>query len=223
MRKLFWFLVVLVVLAVGADRAADYVAEQAIADKVQTSQHLRSAPDVDVTGFPFLTQLYRQRFDEVTATAADVPVGQGRRSVTLSRLSLTFFDVRADRRFTRFEAATGRARATLPYDELSRVVGLQVGYGGRGQVRARKTFTVAGQRLRPTITVDPQMVDGALTFTNSTLENGIPAPVTAALRQAFAIDVPLTKLPFDVRVSSVRADKAGIELRLVGKDLRYSR
>ena len=64
-RALFWFLVVIAVLAVGADRAGDYLAERAVAAQVRDSQDLRHTPDVDVTGFPFLTQLARQHFDRV--------------------------------------------------------------------------------------------------------------------------------------------------------------
>ena len=50
-------LMVLVGLAVVADRIALGVAEDRAASALQTSQDLTHKPDVTVEGFPFLTQL----------------------------------------------------------------------------------------------------------------------------------------------------------------------
>jgi hypothetical protein len=222
-RALFWFLVLLAVLAVGADRVADHVAERVVASQVRASQDLPHTPDVDITGFPFLTQLARQHLDLVTASTTDVRVGSGDRAVTLSRIAFTFRDVRANRDFTTFVAATGSARATLPYAELSRVLDLSLSYAGDGRIKAGKKITVAGQSFTPSISIEPALLDGAVDLTNTSLDGSVPAPVAAILRRAFERDIPLSNLPFDVRATSLRATPQGIVVRLVGRNLSYQR
>jgi len=220
-RKLLLSLVVLGLLLVGVDRAGDYVAERAVAQKVQASQHLGRTPEVDIAGFPFLTQLARQRFDEVTVRTTGVPVGSGNRTLTLSRATFTFDDVRTSRRFSSFTAATGRASGRVGYPELSRVLGLTVSYAGKGQVKAGKVFTIAGQKLRPTITVQPRLVGGALSFGGGSGSSGVPAPVVDALRQALDLQVPLSRLPFGAKATSLHADAQGLVLRLAARDVSY--
>src|SRR6478609_10912606 len=65
-RPLKILLIVLVVLAglfVALDRIGNYVAEPVAANTIKTSQDLPSKPDVDIGGFPFLTQLVARDFD----------------------------------------------------------------------------------------------------------------------------------------------------------------
>ena len=54
MKKLLVALLVLLALLVGADRVAEQVAEGRIADQLRAD--LSSAPQVEIGGFPFLTQ-----------------------------------------------------------------------------------------------------------------------------------------------------------------------
>src|SRR6476619_6753226 len=55
-------------------------------------QHLDSGPDVDIDGFPFLTQLVEGHYDEITVTATDVPVGAAQR-LMISRLRVVLHDL----------------------------------------------------------------------------------------------------------------------------------
>lgn len=222
MRALFWSLVVIAVLAVGADRLGDYAAERVVASRVQSSQGLAHTPEVTIAGFPFLTQLARQHFDRVTATTTDVTVGQGQRRVVLSKVAITFADVTTNRDFSRFEAATGKARATVSYPELSKVLGITTTYAGKGRVKASKKFTVLGRTLAPSITVKPRLLDGALGFTNATLDGSLPDPVAEVLRAVFDVDLPLSGVPFDIKATSLAADAQGLQLRLAGKNLSYT-
>jgi hypothetical protein len=65
MKKLVSLLVLLVVLVV-ADRVAVGIAEGQLASRVQTSQDLPSKPSVDISGFPFLTQVIGGRYEQVS-------------------------------------------------------------------------------------------------------------------------------------------------------------
>ena len=220
MRKLFWVVLVLAVLAVGVDRLADRVAEGIVARGVQDSQNLTTSPDVDITGFPFLTQFARRSYDRVTLRAASTTAGPRGTRVRLRDVAITFRGVRTSQDLSRFTAARGRATATLPYAELGRLVDLTVTYAGNGRVRAGKELEVAGQRVTPSVTISPQLLDGALSLTSSALGD-LPAPVAQALQSALGTKVQLTDLPFDVRVTSLAARPGGIRLQLGGRDLRY--
>ena len=223
MFRLLKFLLVLAVLALVVDRGADYVAEQAAAGELQRSQGLEREPDVSITGFPFLNQFASGRYERVIVTAEDVRVGTADTSLTIKKVRLDFRGVTASRDFTRFRAKSATAHATVGYPELSRTLGIKVSYGGDGRITASKEFTVLGQTLRPTVTVEPKVASDALTFAGSQIGGGqnLPAEVSAALREIFGADLSLEDLPFDVKVTGVKVTRTGLDLILAGKDLSY--
>ncbi|MCW2817305.1 MAG: hypothetical protein JWR42_92 [Marmoricola sp.] len=221
MRKLFWFLVVLAVLVVGADRLALNAAEGVAATSLQDSQRLSTKPEVDVTGFPFLTQFVRRHYDEVVVSDPRVRVGEQGRRVRLRDVRVVLLDVRTNQDFSRFSAARARATATVPYAELSRLIGLRISYGGQGQVRAGKRIDVAGQQLTPSVTITPKLLGGAVSLGGSLADGSLPSGFAAVLREALGVRIPLTGLPFGVRPTSLSATAGGVRVRLVGRALRY--
>lgn len=76
MRGLLITLVVLAVLLVGADFVARAVAEDRVATELQGSLDLPTAPDVDVDGFPFLTQAIAGRYDDAELAAPGIRFGE---------------------------------------------------------------------------------------------------------------------------------------------------
>ena len=223
MFRLLKVLLVLAVVALVVDRGADYVAEQAAAGELQRSQGLEREPDVSITGFPFLNQFASGRYERVIVTAEDVRVGTADTSLTIKKVRLDFRGVTASRDFTRFRAKSATAHATVGYPALSRTLGIKVSYGGDGRITASKEFTVLGQSLRPTVTVEPKVASDALTFAGSQIGGGqnLPAEVSAALREIFGADLSLEDLPFDVKVTAVKVTRNGLDLILAGKDLSY--
>lgn len=223
MSKLFWSVVVLALIAVGADRVGDYVAERTAANELQSSQRLDSRPDVDIAGFPFLTQFADGRYDHVRASAHDLRVGTSPNALTLSSVRVDFRTVTTSRDFSAFRARSATARATVSYSDLSRALG-QVQYAGKGRVEATKSFTVLGETVRPTITVKPSVASDALSFTDPSIGGlaDLPPEVTAALNDIFDTNISLKGIPFDVKVRSLTADQKGLELVLSGKNLRYT-
>lgn len=223
MFRLLKVLLVLAALALVVDRVADHVAEQTAAGELQRSQGLASEPDVSITGFPFLNQFASGHYERVIVTAEDVRVGTADTSLTLAKVRLDFRGVTASRDFTSFRAESATAHATIGYPELSKTLGIKVGFGGDGRVTASKEFTFLGQTFRPTITVEPRVASDALTFAGSQIGGGqnLPANVSAALREIFGVDLSLEDLPFDVKVTAVRVTRTGLDLILAGKDLSY--
>lgn len=70
MKAFLVFLVLLVVVLVGADFGAKYYAQGQVATALREEQGLDVAPDVSIQGFPFLTQLAAGRYSRVDVAAA---------------------------------------------------------------------------------------------------------------------------------------------------------
>jgi hypothetical protein len=223
--KLLWTLVVVAVLLLVADRVADFAAERTAADKLQSSQRLDSQPDVSIGGFPFLTQFANGRYQDVSASAHDVQVGSSGNGLMLSTVHVDFRTVTTSRDFSRFHARSATARATVSYADLGRRLGGTVRYAGDGRIEASRKFTVLGQTVRPTISVQPRAANDALSFAGARI-NGladVPPEVTSALQGIFDTELSLKGIPFDITVTSLRADQKGLELTLSGRNLSYTR
>ncbi|MGW3664124.1 LmeA family phospholipid-binding protein [Streptomyces sp. NPDC005141] len=133
-----------------ADRWALLYAEHRAADRVKDQLHLTAAPEVEIGGFPFLTQVAGGRLDSVKVTVPDVAADR----VSLAKVSATATDVRLDGdgptsvRGARIPRLQGEV--LLSFDDLNRELGAsQVTFTGHGRdrVRARGTLPVAGHDL----------------------------------------------------------------------------
>ncbi|MGW5868906.1 LmeA family phospholipid-binding protein [Streptomyces sp. NPDC055239] len=137
-------------LALG-DRWALLYAEHEAADKLKESMHLSAAPEVDIEGFPFLTQVLDKRVDKVKVTVPDVAADR----ISLAQVSATGTDVKitgdgpTDIKGALIQEMNGEVM--LSFDDLNRELGAsQVTFSGHGrnQVLARGTLPVAGHDLK---------------------------------------------------------------------------
>ncbi|MFH8490871.1 DUF2993 domain-containing protein [Streptomyces longisporoflavus] len=144
-------LVVLAAFLALGDRWALLYAEHEAADKLKESMHLSAAPEVDIEGFPFLTQVLDKRVDKVKVTVPDVAADR----ISLAQVSATGTDVRitgdgpTDIKGALISEMNGEV--LLSFDDLNRELGAsQVTFTGRGsnQVLARGTLPVAGHDLK---------------------------------------------------------------------------
>ncbi|QOV37398.1 DUF2993 domain-containing protein [Streptomyces ferrugineus] len=144
-------LVVLAAFLTLADRWALLYAERRAADTLKDRLHLAAAPEVEIDGFPFLTQLADERLDSVKVTVPDVAADR----VSLAQVTATARDVRLDT-----DGPTNVRGADVPdlegdvllsFADLNRELGAsQVTFtpDGHDRVRARGTLPVAGHDLR---------------------------------------------------------------------------
>ena len=133
-----------------ADRWALLYAERRAADTLKDRLNLAAAPEVQIDGFPFLTQVVDERLDSVKVTVPDVAADR----VSLAQVTATARDVRLDT-----DGPTSVRGADVPHLEgdvllsfadLNRELGAsQVTFTGEGhdRVRARGTLSVAGHDL----------------------------------------------------------------------------
>ncbi|MFF2726757.1 DUF2993 domain-containing protein [Streptomyces sp. NPDC058008] len=144
-------LVVLTAFAALADRWAVLYAERKAADTLKGQLDLAAAPEVEIGGFPFLTQLAGGKLDSVRVTVPDVAADR----VSLAKVSATAQDIRLDT-----DGLTSVRGAEIPrvdgdvllsFADLNRELGAsQVSFTGEGgnRVKARGTLPVAGHDLR---------------------------------------------------------------------------
>ena len=217
MKKLVVGLVVVLGLLVVVDRVGARLAAQAIAGQVQAASALTSEPDVDITGFPFLTQAVAGRYDRVEVTAREVPAGQ----LTLDRLDATLSGVQV----SLGEALSGsvqrvpveevRARALVGYDDLARRAG-----------ERSVTVAPAGDRLRVTGSVDVgdrtlsvvavsrvEVAEGDLLVTAEEYEVGNETAdrlITRAVGDRLDLRIPVDGLPYDLEVTGVSVQPDGV-------------
>jgi hypothetical protein len=142
---------VLASLVTLADRWAVLYAEHRAADVLEDRLDLAAAPEVEIGGFPFLTQLADKRLDSVRVAVPDVAADR----VSLAKVSATAHDIRLEG-----EGLTSVDGARVPrldgdvllsFADLNRELGAsQVTFTGEGRdrVRARGTLPVAGRELR---------------------------------------------------------------------------
>ncbi|HKC29777.1 MAG TPA: DUF2993 domain-containing protein [Jatrophihabitans sp.] len=222
-RRIAIAVAVVLALLIALDRVGVYVADRAAADTIKSSQHLNSAPSVDIAGFPFLTQLISGHYDQVTISASDVPVGSG--SLQLSRVHVVLHSLTVSHGFHTVHAKSADATGLITYAALSKALGVTVRYAGDGRITAAKTLTAAGVTVRGRITTRPQLRDGALAFTDTSVADAGPLGDEALnlLTRAFTVAIPLRGIPFQVRAERLKLDNTGIVLSLGGQDLAYSR
>jgi hypothetical protein len=215
----------LLVLLLAADRLGVYVAERAAADSLKSSQHLSSTPDVSIAGFPFLTQLAAGDYPRITVTAKGVPVGPPVHTLVLSRLKVVLHRLSVSHDFHTFRADTASAVAAVDFDQLGSTLRADLSYAGNGRIRATKTVALAGRSFRATVTARPELVNGALAFTDASVADAgtLGRTLRASLSRLFSLHIPLQNVPFDVRVDSLAVTADGVTIDLSGRDLVYLR
>lgn len=222
------FVVVLAVLVVAADRIGLWVAERQIASRVQSSQGLDHRPDVDIEGFPFLTQVVANEYPTVKLVAGEFIVGNSDRRVRLADLDARLHDVRAVEKFSGATARTADGTAMLTYPELSRALGVTVGYAGGGRVQASRSIDVLGKTVTGSASAEVGVVGGdELTFSSVRVgvpQGGISVPeqVTDQLSSLFKDRLSLRGLPFHLKIQQLVATDEGVRIAATARNLTLS-
>ena len=168
-RKVLITLVVLLLvlggLIVVTDRIAVGVAERAIADQVRqeiAKQGAQSStPEVEVGGFPFLTQVLDGRYERISIVLRDVRGSVRGDAVALPKLDVDARNVRASLDTIRsgqgdVVAETVDGTGTISYDSLAKLLdrpGLTLGEQN-GRLAVTAPVDILGQGLTVTGTAD---------------------------------------------------------------------
>ncbi|MFE9555462.1 DUF2993 domain-containing protein [Streptomyces sp. NPDC006703] len=151
LAKLLFTLVVGAGFLVLADRCAVMYAEKKAQQALQDDLHLAAAPQVDIHGFPFLTQVLDKRLQRVDVTVPHVPADR----VSLAKVQASAHDIEltgnlpSDIRSAVIGNLDGEI--TLSFDDMNReLAASQVKFSRRSDntVGADGKLTIAGQELR---------------------------------------------------------------------------
>lgn len=216
--------VVLVGLFVAADRIAVAVAQNLAAEKIQESQHLSARPDVDIAGFPFLTQLASAHYDSVQITAHDIPVGPAQRTLDLDTVTVHLNDVTTADNYATIRAASATADARVTFADLARTLGVRIlSSDGPDRIKASVTVTIAGQTITGGVSARVTATSSAgIEFSDVRATANGAGDLGAGLGAAFKVPIPLSGLPFNVQVTGLSVDSAGLVVQLAGRDLTYT-
>ncbi len=225
MRTLLGLLVLLAVLVgvVGlvADPIAEGVAEERVARALRDGGGLAGTPEVDVTGWPFLTQAVSGTYDDVriSLTAEDL----GRPAGTSADVVLRGVHVPLS------DALSGSVRE-VPVDRVDGTATLSYGLLS-AELGADTVLRREGEGLRVTRTVEVLGRTVPLTAVGRVSLDGQDLVVDVARAEAAGVDVPRAvvdraqglldlrypvELPFGLRLTGVRPADHGVEVTAEG-------
>jgi hypothetical protein len=221
-------LVVLLLLVVGVlvavDRVGVRIAEDRVADQVADRGDLTGTPDVDIAGFPFLTQAlsgdYRDVRIHLTAEELGQPAGT-RADVALRGVHVPLSDVLSSS-VQQIPVDRVDGTATLSYALLAEQLG------------GDTTLAQEGTGIRVTRTVEVLGLDLPVTATGTLTLDGQDVVIDVQDADAGAVDVPaavlrraadlldlryrVPELPFGLQLTSVRPAADGVEVRVQATD-----
>jgi hypothetical protein len=222
-------LVVLVGLAVAADRVAVHVADSQVAAQVQQQGKLPGEPTVDITGFPFLTQAVSGTYDDVqmsfTADQLGQPAGTSAQ-VSLHGVHLPLSAV-LSRSVSSVPVDRVEGTATLSYALLSQQIGhgTTLTYAGDG-LRLSTTVTILGQKV-PLTAAGRLRLDGDVLVVDAEQASaaGVNLPSALVTRAGQALDLryKIPALPFGMKLTGVRPTPGGVVVDVLGTDTVLSR
>ncbi|WP_026249040.1 DUF2993 domain-containing protein [Streptomyces sp. LaPpAH-108] len=238
-------IVVLVVILGGlfviADRVAVHFAEGEVADRVKARENLASTPDVDINGFPFLTQLAGGSLDDVELGIASYPVSTGGQggTIRIDDLKAHLKDVTFSGDYSSATAATGTGSATIAYDQLMKAAKTEptevapgvtaqitgLGDGGDGKVKVKVKVGVPALGVHPTLSVlsSVDVKSGKVSLHADSLPAIAGANLAdGTLRQITDFQQALDQLPGGIELDQVRATPDGLRITVKGTDLKLA-
>jgi hypothetical protein len=227
------FVVVLVVAALVAlglffgDRYAADRVERETAARLQSKLGTATAPSVDIQGWPFLTQVVGRHVRSVHVVADDVGTG-GSSSVPVAHTDLVLTDITSDDWFQTMTARHAEGTARLDYAALGAIAGAPLTYAGNGRVQVQASQALAGLPFKATVSGTPQLDAGAQSITLGNPQVSVagldlPGSSADAVVQALVKPIPVTGLPFGLRLTSLTPADDGLHVGLRGDGLELTR
>ena len=215
MRKLLIFLLILVLLVVGADFAGRAIAESKAGEAIGAKAGI--APDVDIHGFSFLAQALPGNYSHITLTAADQRLGP----VTGVLTTIDLYDVRLPLKdaiagdVSSLTAGRAELHATIPAAVIGTAIGipgLALDLAGDGSTVVTVPVTVAGQTVTAKAALKIGVSGDNLHLVASALPGTPTVPGLGSVLGKLSLDLPLTDLPFTLTGASVTSRAGAVEL-----------
>ncbi|MFI8999086.1 DUF2993 domain-containing protein [Streptomyces sp. NPDC053541] len=225
MRALRMVLIVAVVLGgllVGADRIAASYAESEAADGVRIGAVRPESTDVDIKGFPFLTQAAGRSFDEVEVRFTGVQAMAGGRPVRIGEMTATLHDVSLTGDYAIERAGSADGTALISYPDLAAASGreAQVAYGGDGKLKVTGGVRILGRTVTRSVLSTVTLVNGDTIRVRADRVPGEGIPMLEdAVRAKTDFDRRIEGLPKGMRLTKVEARENGLVVTVTGRDV----
>ena len=224
MRALLVVLLLLGGLLFAADRGAEAFAEDRVAQLVAERGGLAGRPEVEIGGFPFLTQAVAGRYDDVRISLVGADLGQPegtRADVSLQGVEVALSDVLSGSvQEVPVERVDGTA--TLSYALLAEQLGpgTTVTRDGDG-LRVQRTVEVAGVSVPLTATGTVSLDGDTLVVdVDDAAGAGVDVPDVLVDRVSDTLDLryPIPRLPFGLQVTGVAPADDGVRVAVQATD-----
>ncbi|TKJ32482.1 DUF2993 domain-containing protein [Blastococcus sp. CCUG 61487] len=223
MRALLVTVVLLAGVLLLADRVAVGIAENRIAGELADRGGLVGEPDVDIGGFPFLTQALSGRYDDVRLSLAPGQLAETpdtRADVALRGVRLPLSDVLSGSvRQVPVDRIDGTA--TISYDLLAAQLGGDARIEPEGEgLRVSRTVEVLGYTL-PVSAAGTVSLDGdeLVIDVEQASGAGVEIPGFLVRQVSDLLDLRYTvALPFGLQLTDVAPAADGVEVRVEATD-----
>ncbi|MFF1511566.1 DUF2993 domain-containing protein [Streptomyces sp. NPDC058326] len=224
MRALRILLIVAVVLGgvlVGTDRLALAYAESEASSRVKLSAVESDSIEVDIKGFPFLTQVAGKRFDEVDVKATGVSATAGSRRVRVGELTMALRDVTVTGDWAGAKAGSASGTALISYADLTAASDREatVAYGENGKVKVTGGVTIMGRTLTRTVLSTVTVVNGDTirVRADEVPGEGIPG-IEELVRERTDFERPIGAIA-GMKVEKVEPRPEGLAVSVSGTDI----
>jgi LmeA-like phospholipid-binding len=220
---------VFALLCVGVylgDRYAERRAEDRAATALQPHLGSPVQPQVDIEGFPFVTQIITGSVGKIHVVADELGTTNNA-PVILAHADLVMTDVVTNDWFKTMKISHTEGPALLDYAKLSSLARAPLSYGSEGRVQIVVKTTIFRREVDAVITGTPRLDADEQTMTLSDAKISVagvnlPDFTAQTLLAALLRPIPLKGMPLGLTVLSIEAAEDGLHLALAGDNQTIS-
>jgi DUF2993 family protein len=221
--------IVVALVCVGlyvGDRYAHRRAEGRVAAALQPPLGTPARPQVDIEGFPFLTQIAAGSVGKMQIVADQL--GETTNApVILAHADLVMTDVVTNDWFKTMKITHTEGTGLIDYTKLSSLTNAPLRYGSEGRVEIVVKTTVVGREVEAVITGAPRLNADEQTMTLSDAKISVagvnlPDFTAQALLAALLKPIPLKGLPLGLTVTGITAAEDGVHVALMAENQTIS-
>jgi hypothetical protein len=224
MRALLVVVLLLLGLAVLADRVGVGIAEDKVGEQLAATGGLAGTPEVEIAGFPFLTQAVAGTYDDVRIALTAEQLGQPegtRADIALHGVHVPLSSV-VSGSVDQVPVDRIDGTATLSYALLAAQLGGDTTLRREGDgLRITKTVEVIGQTI-PLTAVGTVSLDGdeLVVDVEKAAGAGVDLPDFLVTRVSDLLDLRYTvpALPFGLQLTEVEPADDGVDVRVEAED-----
>jgi hypothetical protein len=222
LRVFIIVLIVLIALLVAVDFAARAFAENKAASEIQ-QQGFPKKPNVDIEGFPFLTQVAAKDFQDIQISSSNVTEGP----LEIASIDATLKNVHINGAFSGGTIDSLNGTATITFAALANAMTAEAGPLGQ-LAKTGLTLSAAGpDEVKATLNV--VVLKGTAVWRVTTAgDNGINVQLVSAgglplslLKPVASIQVRLPTLPLGLKLQNITVGSAGLTGTLTGTDVSF--